>query len=1072
MTRIRPYPGMVITRSVCFEPGEYDFREGEGITVAADDIVVDGGGAVLRGGCEKAPQAQKSGAEAFSYAAAADPDNARALGFFGTGVRAEGRRGVTIRNLSAGGFDQGLVLKDCRGVTVEGCDFSDCFHDPAWGWDEHGAHGGILLLRTCESRIVRCRANRVWDALALRHSHDNVIEDNDFSHTSDTGLKLWHSCRNTVRRNDFSYGLRIDPGETHARDSAGVLIESGSDGNYFLGNDITHGGDGLFVRVLNGWMSCHNVFEDNDCSYANNNAVEAWADYNTYIGNRANHSSYGFWLGNSDHIVLRGNEAAFNGRLNHNAPEAFGNAGISVVNGSGSHSVISGNRVHDNAGPGIALRHTREDPTRHWLIEDNEIRDNVSTGKFAGHGIYLKHARGVILSGNAFSGNQGEDVFMDGDVSDVTTLPGGGEKPGPVAIGPLPGIVRAGETVSLRGEGAAGLRWTWDFGDGVRAAAQNPGHAWKAPGLYVLSVTADDGRGASIDGRPVWVLPADFEPFAAAGLSAEKGTVEGEPPTLSFEGAAESTLTLTGRMTAKDCVVLRLIWRSDAETDWDDKTRYPVVTLLDGGGNGIELTPKRPMLELWGAPRSEWRGAGRVYVIPLTGDADFAASTLGKGLTGPVETIRIRCGGLSPSCAALTVAAVGFSARPEASARGLDAARDRAETVSSPASGEARAVFGENRLAGDATARVTFEGSGFFGARFRLAHPIDLIEAGFYQNLTHTDGARGETLPARCRGEILTQAGWVPVSGWQAPEENAPTRFAFETRDALGARTVFERGDGPAALYAFAARRTRGVPPVLTAAPGPVGIASMRVRLNVDRNPGGAALGDLTAAVYALDAEGRFGPRLYETRVLAEKIVPGAVTEIPMPGLTLTEGQRYALALGQTAEAESREKGDYYRWIAGPVDCDETFAICAGDQTRPADYDWGTAWLEIVSEGAGGVKTALTHDSDHIGIRFGLRDIPGRYQTFRAPWKHQVLTDGRTDAALVPGEGGLTVSAPDGRIMDALLVWAPAAGRIALTGPDGTARRAELSPGLNRLPLSAPEIRITGGAALSQIEIL
>jgi hypothetical protein len=34
-----------------------------------------------------------------------------------------------------------------------------------------------------------------------------------------------------------------------------VLVEPGSNGNHFLDNDITHGGDGVFVRAINRWVS-------------------------------------------------------------------------------------------------------------------------------------------------------------------------------------------------------------------------------------------------------------------------------------------------------------------------------------------------------------------------------------------------------------------------------------------------------------------------------------------------------------------------------------------------------------------------------------------------------------------------------------------------------------------------------------------------------------------------------------------------------------------------------------------------------------------------------------------------
>ena len=197
---------------------------------------------------------------------------------------------------------------------MEGCDFSDNFHDPEFGWGERKPMGGMVLTRISKSVIRNNKANRVWDGLSLIESDDNEVAANDLSHCSDVCLKMWIACRNVIRDNNLSYGLRIKPGEVHARDSTSVLVESGSNDNRFYRNNITHGGDGVFIRVLNGWVSTGNLFIENDCSYANNNGFEAWSPGNTYVRNQANHCSYGFWLGGSDQTVLTENEAAYNGQ--------------------------------------------------------------------------------------------------------------------------------------------------------------------------------------------------------------------------------------------------------------------------------------------------------------------------------------------------------------------------------------------------------------------------------------------------------------------------------------------------------------------------------------------------------------------------------------------------------------------------------------------------------------------------------------------------------------------------------------------------------------------------------------
>ena len=92
MTEMIPERGMRIDRSVRLAPGEYDFSDGDGIVIAADDIVIDGCGAWLRGGCKPQAGGSASRKEEFGYGAAAQPDNARELGYCGVGLRAQGRR--------------------------------------------------------------------------------------------------------------------------------------------------------------------------------------------------------------------------------------------------------------------------------------------------------------------------------------------------------------------------------------------------------------------------------------------------------------------------------------------------------------------------------------------------------------------------------------------------------------------------------------------------------------------------------------------------------------------------------------------------------------------------------------------------------------------------------------------------------------------------------------------------------------------------------------------------------------------------------------------------------------------
>lgn len=236
------------------------------------------------------------------------------------------------------------------------------------------------------------------------------------------GCAFGGASENKIDDNDFSWGIRKNPEEVHARDSSCVLIESGSCNNIFRRNDMRYGGDGLFIRSLNNQMSMNNLFEENDASFANNNAIEAWDAGNTYIRNKANYSSYGFWLGCSDHTVLIENEVKGNGTVFQNAPESFGNAGIAVVNGSGHDFYLERNQILENNGPGIAIRHKSKDPSRNWILKENQILRNKNDSRgYSGHGIYMKYAVNIHLLNNQMEGNEGEDVFKDEEVSEVYT---------------------------------------------------------------------------------------------------------------------------------------------------------------------------------------------------------------------------------------------------------------------------------------------------------------------------------------------------------------------------------------------------------------------------------------------------------------------------------------------------------------------------------------------------------------------------------------------------------------------------------------------------------------------------
>jgi parallel beta-helix repeat protein len=455
--------------------------------------------------------------------------NPQSLESAGIGVLVEGATDVALSNLRAAGFATGLVLHQATAAVITNCDFSDNYHNPKHGWAELPARGGVRLEQVRHSILRHNRANRTWDGVSLVDSDDNLIADNDFAECSNTCAKLWRSSRNKFLNNNLSYGLRIDraAGEVHARDSTCVLIETGSDDNYWYRNDITHGGDGVFIRPLNRWISRGNVFVENDTSYANNNCVESWSPGNIFIRNRANHGSYGFWLGGSDQTVLIGNEAAFNGLTNgfHNAPEpGFDHGGVVIVGGPASHTLIEGNFLHDNNGAGLAFRgdvgsQGRQWCTEHWVVQQNTIANN----RF---GIWGRWGDAILLAANLLTNNVSGNYLTN--VSNLIELPPDSHK----SVAPIAEL-RGPETAAVeqlirfdatdsRDRAGQSLHYHW-FLDAAETTEPVLETRFSKPGFYRLGLTVDNGALAAIAWRDLLVVEPVARELGTEGQAGDWG---------------------------------------------------------------------------------------------------------------------------------------------------------------------------------------------------------------------------------------------------------------------------------------------------------------------------------------------------------------------------------------------------------------------------------------------------------------------------------------------------------------------------------------------------------------------
>ena len=578
-----------------------------------------------------------------------------------------------LKNLKVSGFSTGLVIRQAQGVTVTHCDFSDNYQNPKHGWGELPPRGGILLERVRLSVFAHNRANRVWDAIHLIESDDNLMEDNDFSHCSNTCAKLWRASRNKFLHNNLSYGIRIDraAGEVHARDSTCVLIETGSNDNYWYRNDITQGGDGVFIRPLNRWVSRGNVFVENDTSYANNNCVESWSPGNTFIRNKANHGSYGFWLGGSDQTVLIGNEAAFNGRPagNHNAPEAgFAHGGIVVVGGSGSHTLIEGNHLHDNNGAGLAFRGDVASEGRAWRIEHWVVQQNrLANNQF---GIWGRWGDNIVLAGNVFTNNaQGNSIRDTTHLLELPVVPDNQTAPSAELVGPE--VVAVGQAVrcyatTSRDPQGRSLQFAWWL-DGEAGHESVLERTFAQPGFHRLGLTVQNGGLAALAWRDLLVVGPVARELGTEGQASQwgydlEGNADGKGriifaddpnaivggrclrftpdpypgayATAIFPAARNAAWNLTGRKTIQFWI------RAENPNVPCFQNAGPVVRLLGQNGQ-VEFKPAKDGNLLNDPPFSEARWRWMPVSIPIAGDASWQRTAAGQVQLDRIDAISI-----------------------------------------------------------------------------------------------------------------------------------------------------------------------------------------------------------------------------------------------------------------------------------------------------------------------------------------------------------------------------------------------------------------------------------------------
>ena len=321
----------------------------------------------------------------------------------GVGIRVHDCDDVTIENGVLTGFHYGIQVHNVSNLNIRGCVVSDNTNPTDAGWlpdtvapVEEGFGGGIYLYKVRHSVIENNQLNNNFNGVSLVQSEHNVIGGNHASYCGNVGIYLLRSSRNEVLHNLAEHCIRYtDRFWCDTADSAGILLEDGSNHNRIVGNSLRYSGDGFFIRAHNREPSNHNFVAGNDGSYSPNNAFEAvFSSENVFEDNVANYSNYGFWLGYSTDTTVKGNEI-----------RACRFDGIAIEHGQDNR--IEDNHIERNRN-GIRLwsdpppegQTSRDMPTRRYTISGNRITDSRDCG------ISVTDDHQVALQGNRLEGNR------------------------------------------------------------------------------------------------------------------------------------------------------------------------------------------------------------------------------------------------------------------------------------------------------------------------------------------------------------------------------------------------------------------------------------------------------------------------------------------------------------------------------------------------------------------------------------------------------------------------------------------------------------------------------------------
>ena len=382
------------------------------------------------------------------------PPSSDLSSYTGTGLLVEGRKNVTIRNLTVRGYRFNIRLVNCQNVRLENCNVSgsrsirmardgrtvDTFLDIR-NIDVWRTYGSGIWIEGCKGVVVKKNTSKgSQNGLVLVDTSNATVIENDFSYNSGWGIALGRSSDNTVCWNRADFCNRPWSGGWGG-DSSAIAVADSSQRNYFVGNSLTHSGDGFFLthrgdkfdekvgKIELFGPSNDNVIAFNDGSWSTANAFEGtFSTGNVYYKNWANDSlAAGFWLGYSDESLVLENEVKRNK-----------NSGVAIEHGR--LNVVQANAIEESAWAGVAF----------WTSEDWKARAKPSERNDAFDNKLVKNASVYNLKGSS-SAYLKDEILSEGpgSVGSVAAPNNSGRK-GKFEAEQLP---RLNEIVKMRPKG-------------------------------------------------------------------------------------------------------------------------------------------------------------------------------------------------------------------------------------------------------------------------------------------------------------------------------------------------------------------------------------------------------------------------------------------------------------------------------------------------------------------------------------------------------------------------------------------------------------------------------------------